>query len=221
MAGTSAATTCAVCGNITSITAISPLPDPQEPPDFDTRPGEPLRSTILQWLQSCEQCGYAAEDISAADPAAAPVVQSESYQQIRFCDTVPAQARRFLCYAHLLERLRQFADSGWSCLHAAWVCDDCGDDPAALDCRIRALSMWQRGKAAGQAFGDDMASEFALVTDVYRRTAQHEQAITTCGAGLDLDDIPPSVDAVLRRQMVLIQSRDTAAHSMKELLKTA
>ena len=37
-----------------------------EPPDFDTRPGEPLRSTIAAWVASCRFCTYCAADMTVA-----------------------------------------------------------------------------------------------------------------------------------------------------------
>jgi hypothetical protein len=211
---------CAVCGTQNPARSIGKLPEPAEPPDFDTRPGEPLRSTMDRWLQVCERCGYAAEDISKASSQAAAVVDTEEFQQLRIEEPVPSAARPFILYAHLLEKLHQSADAGWSYLHAAWNCDDASDEEAAALCRIRAIEMWKRGKAAGESFGDDMASEFALITDVYRRTGQFEQATVACAEGLDIEDMSPALEAVLRRQMVLIQSHDTAAHSIKELLRS-
>lgn len=170
------------------------------------------------WVQSCPDCGYAADDISAADPQAASIVRSPDYKKLRSDPAVPAPARAFLCYAHLLDVLKLRSDAGWSYLHAAWVCDDTGAIDAAVCCRVRAVAVWKRGKAAGQSFGDGLPSEFALITDVYRRTGQFEHALVAASAGLELEDLPPALDAVLRRQLVLIQSRDAASHSLKELL---
>lgn len=172
-----------------------------------------------QWIQSCPHCGYAAEDISSAAAEATDIVHGEEYQSLRTDSEIPPQARPFLCYAYLLCRLHQFADAGWSTLHAAWVCDDLGDDQAAALCRRRAIETWQQGKAAGQSFADDMASEFALVTDIYRRMGEFEQATVACAEGLDFEDIPPALDAVLRRQSVLISQRDASRHSIAELLQ--
>jgi hypothetical protein len=194
------------------------LPEPAEPPDFDTRPGEPLRSTIPLWIQSCWRCGYAADDISAAPPGMAAIVDSEAYRQWLLDEAIPSKAREFLCYGFILEKHHQFADAGWSALHAAWVCDDDTADEAGFRCRARAVELWQRGKQAGQLFCDDMASEFALVTDVYRRMSEFEHATVACAEGLDLEDISPAIEAMLRRQSVLIQRRDVSAHSMRELL---
>jgi hypothetical protein len=144
-------------------------------------------------------------------------VASDGYRQWLNDACLPPKARQFLAFACLLERLHQPADGGWSALHAAWVCDDEGAADAAIRCRRRTIELWQHGKTAGQLFCDDMASEFALVTDIYRRTGEFEHATVTCAEALDLEDLPPALEALLRRQMVLIQARDTGAHSMSEL----
>lgn len=209
--------TCAICGTAVEV----PVPDaslqPAAPSDFDTRPGDPLRSSIAAWIQACPNCGYCAEDISRATEGAAEIVDSEGYRAYRDDAFLPPGARHFLCFSYLLERLHQHADAGWSALHAAWVCDDDSKAEAAARCRARALALWQKGKAAGQQFGDDLATEFALVTDVYRRLGAFEDAVVACSEGLDMEDIPPVLEQLLRRQMVLIQKRDSSAHSMSEL----
>jgi hypothetical protein len=216
-----ASAVCALCGTTNEVEWSEPVPDSTEPPDFDTRPAEPLRSTIGNWIDCCQACGYCAEDISRASEGAGEVVRSNAYREWLNNSWVPAKAREFLAFAYLLERVHQTSDAGWSALHAAWLCDDAGDEEAARRCRARAIELWQRGKAQGQIFGDDLASEFALVTDLYRRMGQFEHASVACSEALDLADLPPAVEAMLRRQKVLIQARDTAAHSMSELRSAA
>jgi hypothetical protein len=209
--------TCAVCGFVTPVDS-SALPDSAEPPDFDTRPGEPLRSTLPRWVQQCPACGYAAEDIGHAAGGVEQILRSSEFEDVRTNGTMPASARPFLCYAYLLDRLRQPGDAGWSCLHAAWACDDAGAADSAILCRTHAIELWRKGKEHGQAFGDDLASEFALATDVCRRAGQFEHATVACAEGLEVEDIPFVIEQILRRQMVLIQSRDTDCHNTRELL---
>jgi hypothetical protein len=211
---------CGVCGAANTGARIEVLPEPAEPPDFDTRPGEPLRSTLTQWVQRCASCGYCADDISRSSPEAEGVVASEEYRAQLGDESLPGKAREFLCFAVILERFHRFADAGWAALQSAWVCDDAGDDAAASRCRERAIELWQKGKQHGELFSDDMATEFALVTDVYRRIGAFEHATVACSEGLDLEDIPPPVETMLRRQLTLIQARDRSTHSMRELVGT-
>jgi hypothetical protein len=114
--------------------------------------------------------------------------------------------------------VREHADAGWSALHAAWVCDDTGHTEGACRCREQAIEYWKRGKHAGQAFSEDFASEYALVADVHRRLAQFELALVTCSEALDIEDLPPVLEHVLRRQKALAEQKDTSAHSLRELV---
>ena len=42
--------------------------------------------------------------------------------------------------------------------------------------------------------------------------------LSACSEGLDVEDAPPAIEHLLRRQIVLIEQRDTSCHSMSELL---
>jgi len=193
------------------------LPEPKGPPDFDTRPGEPLRGTIILWIQRCVQCGYCAEDMTHATPEAEAILATPEYQSFLHAE-MPAGARAFLAYSCLLSMHHQHADAGWSSLHAAWICDDVGLRAEASECRTRTIALWKQGKQAGQTFGDDLASEFALITDLHRRIGEFEHATVACADALDIEDIQPVLEVILRRQMTLIQSRDMAAHNLRELI---
>lgn len=207
---------CAVCGWESDVPP-EPREESSEPPDFDTRPAEPLRSTISDWVSACPHCGYSAADISVAHAKAAEVVPTEPYQSIYLDETMPPKAREFLCYAYVLDKTREHADAGWSCLHAAWACDDVQDWAAGVRCRTQAIEYWKRGKHAGQAFSDDLASEYALVSDLYRRMGDFELANVTCSEALDLEDLPPVIEQILRRQKSLIERHDIGAHSIREI----
>jgi hypothetical protein len=213
---------CALCRHDNDPEYTPPvLPEAAGPPDFDTRPAEPERGTIGSWVSRCAACGYCNGDLTVAGERAASTVASEAYQALLGDESLPLKAREFLCWACVLEKEHEYADAGWSALHAAWVCDDAAATAAGARCRARAIELWRRGKAIGQLFCDDMGSEFALVTDLHRRMGEWEHARVTCAEGLDLEDLPLPVEAMLRRQMVLIQQHDSEAHSMRELLTSA
>ena len=192
-----------------------------EPPDFVTRPGEHVRSTIHAWMQHCPECGYCAADISSIHEDAVPLLGTPEYHRQRSDASFPEGARPFLCHSLILQHLGQWADAGWSSLHAAWVCDDSGDVASAVACRTHALTLWQRAKKGGENFGDDLGMEYVLVTDLYRRTGQFEQAVVTCSDALDTQDLPPMLEQILRREKALIDQKDTAAHSLASILRTS
>ena len=189
----------------------------REAPDFDTRPGEPLRSTIALWVSRCNHCQFCSADLSHIHQGGDSVVKSSGYRALLENSELNAKAREFLCYSSVLEHAGQYADAGWSALHAAWTCDDAADHEGAAYCRRKALSLWREGKSALQNFGDDVASEFALAADVYRRAGEFENAVLTVSAGLDMEELDPAMSLMLRRQKALIEARDRGAHKLSEL----
>jgi hypothetical protein len=207
---------CAVCARTSQQTILAGA-HPVEPPDFDTRPGELLRSSLRYWVMLCPHCGYAAGDLREADARAATLVRTPEYRQRLAAPDLPPEARRFAAYAFLLESFDLSADAGWASLHAAWMCDDENHPEAARLFRAAAIRLWKRGKAGGQNFLDDHLQEFALVSDVLRRIGDFDAAREACLEALSLDDIPPVIDDLLRRQLTLIQQKETAAHSLREL----
>lgn len=208
--------TCAICGSVSEQWFMGSS-SVFEPPDFDTRPGQLMRDTLDYWVMCCPHCGYCATDLAEAVPEASPVVHSEAYRKLSKDEQYPEKARHFLCHAMILQRMGVFADAGWSALHAAWACDDAMREDAARQCRRKALEYWKLGKRSGQPFSENLWGEFAIITDVYRRCGLFEDARTACEEGLQEDELPEPVESMLRRQLVLIQQRDSGRHSMKEL----
>lgn len=207
---------CACCG--------TPVPPPGEQttgmleaPDFDTRPGEPARSTIANWVSRCPGCQYCSADLSHVNEGSPEFIASARYRAELEDPSLPVKAREFVCYALILEHAGQHADAGWSMLHAAWVCDDEDNEAGSKSCRRHALEAWKRGKQKSENFGDDLASEFALAADVYRRAGDFEMAVVTCSEALDMEDLPSGMELLLRRQKSFIERRDSGRHSLAEL----
>ena len=208
---------CGFCG-VESSQLVAEAAQELEPPDFDTRPGREIRATLPAWMQRCPNCGYCASDIATIHDGAVAMLGNEMYHRQLNDSAFPEKAREFLCHALILQQVGQFADAGWTSLHAAWACDDAGDLASSVACRKHALTLWERGKQSGQNFGDDTMLEYVLVTDLYRRSGQFEQAVVAASEALDSDDVkPPVVEAIFRREKSLAERRDDQAHSLSEL----
>ena len=203
---------CGLCGT-PSKQNVAAASGTREAPDLDTRPGEPLRSTLKYWMQLCPECGYASSDISTIHDEAPGLIETEDYQRPLFDSTTPEIARPFFCHALILNHVKQYADAGWTALHAAWACDDAGDEASASRARELAVRYWKHGKRHGQAFGDE-PEEFALATDVLRRARKFEDALIACTEGIDLEDVPPMIHHVLLFEKTLIQRRDSQRYSL-------
>jgi len=134
--------------------------------DLDMRPPEMQRSTIPYWVQQCPSCGYCAADISESPPGVAGVVATEGYRSQLEDASYPALAKSFLCSALIAEHEGDFSAAGWSALHAAWACDDAGDDAAASNCRSQAIDFFRRARAIDQPFSDGIDVEHVLLADL-------------------------------------------------------
>jgi hypothetical protein len=200
---------CAICGKQSPQVVLASSSASSGAPDFDTRPGEMLRSTIPHWLLECPHCRYSAPDIAQSAPAgAAEIVSGEPYQ---------ALGCKFQRHSLLLERLGHYAEAGWVSLHAAWVADDGEDDATARRCRAKAIDLWKRGKQRGQSFADTIEQEFGLAVDLLRRLGRFEEARQTCMEALNEPQLTPRMEDLLRMQLTLIGRRDATRHGMDEL----
>lgn len=152
--------------------------------DLDTRPPELARSTISMWIQNCPSCGYCAPDISKAKSKASELVESNIYRKNLKNPDLPDLANYFLCWSLIQENAEDYANAGWASIHAAWACDDFGNDKNAKSCRMRAVAMLQKAKEKGQKFAENTGAEYALMVDLLRRSGQLDLALSTCEEGL-------------------------------------
>lgn len=215
---------CAACGAasdqmpmLANASADTSADTRNAPPDLDTRPGEPIRSTLSSWVQHCPQCGYAADQVGKIVEGVREIVTGQQYRNLTQDPGIPLQARPFLCYSHILQQLRALPDAGWCALHAAWMCDDLSQTEPARDCRARSIALWREGKALGSGFIDSHAEEFAVAADVLRRMGEFDQARLACNAALDGPELPAAIEALLRFQVVLIARKDDSAHTLQQV----
>jgi len=201
--------TCAVC----STESRQPLfraTAPEQAPDLDLRPGEPLRSSIGHWLQQCPRCGYAAPDIREARPSAPRVVAAAPFRALINDAATPALSRRFLAWAHVLEETGAMHEAAEAMLQAAWTADDLNRGDLARAWRMEAVALWRSGPPLD-------AEQRLRVIDALRRaeawdTAQ--DAIETMAQ----DTLPESVRQVLSLEARLVEAGDARRHTVATAL---
>jgi len=187
-------------------------------PDLDTRPSPSHTATLSFWVQYCSRCGYCAEDVSVPIANAESTVRTPEYQAQLKNETRPPLANRFLCAALVQERAGQLAHAAWSTIHAAWACDDVGNQTGARNLRRRAVELIRQMEARGETPRDPAFDDLVLI-DLLRRSGQFEEAhqinqLLTATSG-----------ASITRQLVayeeqLIFKKDTEAHSVSEAVRT-
>ena len=200
---------CAVCGTGSRQPAFRPDP-PEQAPDLDLRPGEPVRSTMPRWLQQCPACAYAAPDITRAHPAAAAAVAAAPFRALMAEASYPPLARRFLAWGHVLEETGALHASAEATLHAAWVADDLAKPDLARDWRRDAVALWRSGPRLD-------AEQTVRVIDALRRAEAWDDAAATVEA-LSRTRPPEAVMQVIGLEARLIAARDAGRHTVASAL---
>lgn len=202
-------TVCAVCGRESRQHRFRP-PPPEQPPDLDLRPGEPVRSTMARWLQQCPHCGYAAPAISQAHPAAAAAVAAAPFRALIADAAYPPLARRFLAWAHVLEETGALHAAAEATLQAAWVADDASRPDLARAWRLEAVALWRSGPPLDP-------EQTIRVIDALRRAEAWEDAAATAEELASLSP-PEPVRQILALERRLIAARDAGRHTIASAL---
>lgn len=200
---------CGVCGTESRHPPFRPAP-PEQPPDLDLRPGEPVRSTMARWLQQCPGCGYAAPDISEAHPAAALAVRAAPFRALLADTAIPPLARRFLAWALVLEETGALHAAAEATLQAAWVADDLGQAELARAWRLEAVALWRGGPPLS-------AEQTVRVVDALRRAEAFEDAAHTAES-LARTAPPEVVAQVITLERRLIEAGDAGRHTVASAL---
>ncbi|MGG5811407.1 hypothetical protein [Falsiroseomonas sp. CW058] len=200
---------CGVCGTESRHPPFRPSP-PEQAPDLDLRPGEPVRSTMPRWLQQCPGCGYAAPDITRAHPAAAEAVRAAPFRALLADNAIPPLARRFLAWALVLEETGALHASAEATLHAAWVADDLDRPDLSRAWRLDAVALWRGGPPLD-------AEQTVRVVDALRRAEAWGDAAATA-EGLARAEPPEAVAQVVTLERRLIEAQDSGRHTVASAL---
>jgi len=207
-------TTCAVCGEACRFT-IPEAAGSVGSRDLDTRPAEPLRSTIYAWVKRCPSCGYCAPDPGKAPEGAADVVKLPRYRWQLDARKFPGIANTFLCWSIIQEDLGFPAQAAWASLHAAWVCDDEGADVPARICRKRAADLLRRAWEKGDRLAALEGADEAVLADLLRRAGRFREARAVVAEALEKHPQPIIAD-IMRLQARLIAASDRGVHTVAE-----
>jgi hypothetical protein len=195
---TVAARACGVCG--AAVPTPFRAPAPELAPDLDFRPGEPTRSTLSRWLQTCRRCGAVAPDLAALTPDRLAMVRSPEYRA--FFD-MPSGVENFVRWAMLCDGHARAE----AYLQAAWAADDAGADARVL--RRRAADAW----------GPPDGAESALrLIDVLRRAEAFDEA-SSVAATLDASALDENSARILAFQRARIVARDAGRHLLSSALR--
>jgi ribosomal protein L37E len=200
---------CGVCGTESRHPPFRP-PPPEQAPDLDLRPGEPVRSSMARWLQQCPACGYAAPDITRAHPAAAEAVRAANFRALLQDSTTPPLARRFLAWALVLEETGALHAAAEATLHAAWVADDLDRPELARSWRLDSVALWRGGPPLD-------AEQTVRIVDALRRAEAWDDAAATAEQ-LARAEPAEAVAQVIALERRLIEAQDSGRHTVASAL---
>ncbi len=200
---------CGGCGRESRQPPFRP-PVPEQAPDLDLRPGEPVRSTMTRWLQQCPHCHYAAPAIAKAHPGVAAAVTAAPFRALIQDAGHPALARRFLAWGHVLEETGALHAAAEATLQAAWVADDAARPDLARAWRQEAVALWRSGPPLD-------AEQTVRVIDALRRSEAWEDAEATA-AELAMLAPPEAVGHVIALERRLVAAKDAGRHTVASAL---
>jgi hypothetical protein len=191
---------CGICG-----TACRPAfraPAPELAPDLDLRPGEPTRSTLPKWLQTCRGCGAVAPDLAVLTAEQRPMVESAAYRGLNG----PGAATGFLRWARLCA---DATSRGEAMLQAAWAADDADAASDAAGYRREAAAAW----------AEPVDTEGALrLLDVLRRAGAFAEA-AALAERLGATPLDENSARIVAFQQARIGARDSGRHLISSALR--
>jgi len=170
------------------------------------------------WVQECPHCGYCSADIAVLIKGAKDLVSGSEYQnQLTHAEFVDL-ANKFLCEAMIYSNAEQLQDTVWAYLHAAWACDDAGQQENAINCRKQALEILFIIENTGGKLFEEQGGLELLITDLARRCGQFDLALEYIQKALELN-IGDVIKKCLIFEKQLVENQDLKVHTLQEVLE--
>ncbi len=230
---------CALCGQESTQRVLAST-NTRGAPDLDFRPPPMMRDTMGAWLEICPHCGLCALEIEEAEGSWGQVVQSPAYQA-QLASDQSSLARRFACWALIAEETAPLSEVISAYKQLAWVYDDLvtyaqrdgsaeGESDECLACGTpenagdlarwsAAATEWRKRAADALELAQEQDGQEAgwlVLTDLWRRAGCFDRAEAAVVRALASCKSVEAL-AVLKFQRRLIQSQDTAAHTLDEV----
>jgi hypothetical protein len=127
----------------------------------------------------------------------------------------PNTAISFRCYSFIMEMEQSFADAAWAQLCGAWVCDDNKFENGSIECRKKALDLFNKATQSKQSFANSRSEENIAIIDTLRRTKQFDEARRMCTNELKNNPADQILDH-LEFEIFLIDKGDSDCHNETE-----
>ncbi|MBR2444036.1 MAG: hypothetical protein IKB27_01395 [Clostridia bacterium] len=195
---------CAICGKESHQNVVLSTSSFGKP-DLDLRPRGMARELLTKELQVCPHCSYSYSDISE---------KYEGQDAIRLIieksDMPQDMASAYVHAARVQEYIKNYKSASLFYLRAAWILDDNNESVLAVQMR----------KSAARCLEIDVKNtldceDAILLVDILRRAGDFDRAIFYINdIGLTEDAL---YDGILALEKRLVESKDSACHSLDEV----
>jgi hypothetical protein len=149
--------------------------------DLDNRPSEELRSVLLETsVFRCEKCDYCSADLSDIPDNLLEIMYTDAYNEQVINPYYPKRANEYLCKSIILKASNDIQGAAFAAQYAAWVCDDEGNNEAAISCRKLAIELFSLLNLLDKVNFEDKSEFYLLMIDLMRRSGQFENAKVLC-----------------------------------------
>lgn len=178
-------------------------------PDLDLRPPEMRRSTMPVWIQECPHCGYISGNIGDKTSVDQAFFKSQEYKTCSQRAFGSALAKRFYRYYLINLADENYEDAFFAVLHAAWSCDDVGDEENAAYCRKCAIT--EIDKMISSSQNETLKVQKA---DLLRRIGNFDAVINEY-SGMRFEE--PILQKIVAFQIGKARQQDTGCYTVADV----
>jgi hypothetical protein len=211
--------TCGVCGTKSTHTVIGST-NSFGSSDLDLRPPPMKRDTMPYWLDECPKCHLVCEDLESPPEGSAKVIATSEYLSLAKEEDVPDLCRIFRAWSYLADQIGMKTEAATSRLHSAWAADDVSNAAMAKAERIAAAARFSELRDNKQPYPEQKGTAELLIADLWRRAENWPIALKEANNGCEIAD-DPFIKRLCVYEARLIESRDTARHTVEEVGKAA
>jgi len=187
-------------------------------PDLDLRPAPDMGRLLDYMIESCHACGYAASSLD--DPPKAgttAAMASPEWQALKTKNGLPKLAASFKRAELIANQSQDIVEAVWMALRAVWVGDD-RKSAITPTLRREAAALIQQVMAYRTTFVSQRGGNEAVISDLFRRAGDWDQAAFWANKGLDIVD-DAVVSSVLKFELRLIDAQDGEVHQIEEAVR--
>ena len=210
--------TCANCNTQSEHAVRVPASDEHShsAPDLDLRPAPERRHVMNTAIRECPTCKLICPELASPPSGFKEALAHPEYQALVADKKVPDQVRKFRAWAFIAEKSGLVADAGFAHLHAAWVADDAKDKGLADVQRHMAVVRLSTARDQGKVYPRQKGGAEALLSDIYRRTGNWDEAVHEAERGKSITD-QDFVAALCDLEISLARKHDADVHTTEEV----